>query len=150
MFELRNALVHMRLGDSDRQIAKDKVIGRVKAKRLREVAGNQGWLDSESALPSDQNIAEILGATKSKVSKKSSKVLPYAKKVEEWLQQGIKAKRACKRALCFSNIKYKAVKTILEKELDKEPLPPAVEHVLGPAHAGEGKFCRSSRELFLH
>ena len=38
MYELRQVLVRMRLGDSDRALAKAGLIGRPKAKALRQLA----------------------------------------------------------------------------------------------------------------
>jgi hypothetical protein len=42
MYELRQVLVRMRLGDSDRTLAKAGLIGRPKAKALRQLAEAEG------------------------------------------------------------------------------------------------------------
>ena len=44
MFHFRQALLRMRQGDSDREIAASKVMGRRKAAALRQVASARGWL----------------------------------------------------------------------------------------------------------
>lgn len=42
MYEYRQALVRMRLGESDRQIAKTGLMGRRKLAHVRETAESQG------------------------------------------------------------------------------------------------------------
>ena len=60
MHEYRHVLTRMRLGDSDRQIAKTKLMGRHKAAALRQTAQQQGWLDPESMLPDDEELGKVL------------------------------------------------------------------------------------------
>lgn len=55
---------------------------------------------------------------------------------------------ACHRALAFDSPLYRTVKTILEKGLDEQTHNPLV-HRLSKAYTGDGRFCRSSRDL-LH
>lgn len=62
MFQYRQALVRMRQGDSDREIAAAQVMGRRKAEALREVAIAQGWLAVERALPEDAELKEVVAA----------------------------------------------------------------------------------------
>lgn len=45
MYEYRHILVRMRLGDSDRALARAGLIGRHKAGELRALAQSKGWLD---------------------------------------------------------------------------------------------------------
>ncbi|WP_201215619.1 hypothetical protein [Halochromatium roseum] len=47
MYEYRQVLVRMRQGDSDRQIAAARLMGRGKAAKLRRVASAHGWLEAE-------------------------------------------------------------------------------------------------------
>lgn len=58
MYEYRHILVRMRQGDSDRALAKAKLIGRPKAKALRAMAEARGWLDPATPLPDDPVLAE--------------------------------------------------------------------------------------------
>jgi hypothetical protein len=55
---------------------------------------------------------------------------------------------ACHRALSFDSPLYRTVKTILEKGLDQKPQSP-MGHRLSKTYTGDGRFCRSSRDL-LH
>jgi hypothetical protein len=50
MYEYRQALMRMRQGDSEREIARSKLMGRSKAARFRKLARAQGWLDPERPL----------------------------------------------------------------------------------------------------
>ncbi len=88
MHEYRNVLVRMRLGDSDREIAKAKLMGRRKAAELRRVATEQGWLDTDHALPEDVTLAKLLGG-KPKAAPTPSLVEPFREQVTTWFEAGI-------------------------------------------------------------
>ena len=60
MYEYRQILVRMRLGESDRELAKAGLIGRRKAGRLREIAQAQGWLEASRPLPEDAQLVAVL------------------------------------------------------------------------------------------
>jgi hypothetical protein len=45
MYEYRQIIYRMRLGESDRSIAKAGLMGRRKAAELRQLAKERGWLD---------------------------------------------------------------------------------------------------------
>ena len=53
MFHDRQVLVRMRQGDSDRVIARSKIMGRRKLAHVREVASKRGWLAPDMPLPDD-------------------------------------------------------------------------------------------------
>jgi len=61
MFQYRQALVRMRQGDSDRQIAAARIMGRRLAAQLRELGVKRDWLDATAAMPEDEAIAMALG-----------------------------------------------------------------------------------------
>ena len=54
MFQYRQALVRMRQGDSDRQIAAARIMGRHKAASLRACCLEYNWLDPTVAMPEDE------------------------------------------------------------------------------------------------
>jgi hypothetical protein len=56
---------------------------------------------------------------------------------------------ACERALRFSSLQYRSVKTILEQGLDAE-LEDKTAVVLGEAYQGQGRFHRDTRTLLAH
>ena len=88
MHQYRNIIVRMRLGESDRALAKAGLIGRKKAKQIRGIAGKQGWLDISQPLPEDALLAEVLGRP-SRPTPSTSLVLPYQAEVSDWWEQGI-------------------------------------------------------------
>ena len=57
MYQYRQVLVRMRQGDSDRDIARSRLMGRKKLARLRAVAAERGWLAPEVPLPDDAVLA---------------------------------------------------------------------------------------------
>lgn len=60
MHHYRQALMRMRQGDSDRDIAKSRLMGRRAAAALRGLAQGQGWLDADGLPPDDAAIAAAL------------------------------------------------------------------------------------------
>ena len=51
MHHYRQVLSHMRLGETDRAIARSGLMGRRKISELRQIALKQGWLDPAKSLP---------------------------------------------------------------------------------------------------
>lgn len=89
MYEYRQVIMRMRLGQSDRQIAKAGLMGRKKAAELRRIALQQGWLDKGRPLVDDTTLASFLG-TKSSKQHCSSLIASYQEEVSSWYQQGIR------------------------------------------------------------
>jgi hypothetical protein len=56
MFHYRQVVHRMRMGESDRAIAKSKLIGRLKCAQVRAVAEKSGWLGA-GPLPDDAELA---------------------------------------------------------------------------------------------
>ena len=88
MYEYRQVLVRMRLGDSDREIARSGLMGRAKSAALRATATAQGWLVPEQPLPDDATLAGVL-ATPVKEAGPASTVEPYRAQVLAWREAGI-------------------------------------------------------------
>ena len=88
MYEYRQVLVRMRQGDSDRQIAKSRLMGRNKAADLRRVASEHGWLSTEQPLPADAALAEVL-LVKVPQPGPTSQVEPFREQIIAWKQAGI-------------------------------------------------------------
>ena len=87
MYEYRQVIYRMRLGESDRSIAKAGLMGRRKAAELRQFAKEHGWLD-KGPLPEDSELAEYL-KPKPAAASNLSLVVPYADEVERWWRSGI-------------------------------------------------------------
>ena len=60
MFTIRQILVRMRQGDTDRSIARAGLMGRKKLGLLRRQAAQWNWLDSQQPLPEDAELAAAL------------------------------------------------------------------------------------------
>jgi hypothetical protein len=59
---------------------------------------------------------------------------------------------ACKCALAFASLKYRTVKTILDKGLDSRPTAAAAQTSTAPAdtYLNGGRFGRNLHSLLLH
>jgi len=88
MHEYRQVLVQMRLGETDRQIARAGLMGRRKAGRLRRQAAALGWLDLAQPLPELAALAAQLPPRRPR-PQASSQVEPYAEQVRQWHEAGI-------------------------------------------------------------
>ncbi len=92
MHQIRHVLVHMRLGQSDRDLARAGLMGRKKARALRVLATESGWLDPGQPLPDDATLAVALGRPAAKASS-TSLVLPHAEQVRAWHARGVSGVR---------------------------------------------------------
>ena len=88
MHHIRQALLRMRQGDSDRDIAAARIMGRRKAGDLRCVAAAQGWLDAVCTLPSDEAIVQALASPRRAASTVSS-LQAHRQTVRQWIEQGV-------------------------------------------------------------
>jgi hypothetical protein len=59
MYPYRQVLVRMRQGDSDREMARSRLMGRKKIAQLRVIAQERGWLAPEAAFPEDAVLATL-------------------------------------------------------------------------------------------
>ena len=88
MFQYRQVLVRLRQGDSDRDIARSRLMGRKKVGKLRERAEQMGWLDPAQPLPDDAVLGAALTPTRVAASTVSS-LVPFASLIREWCAQGL-------------------------------------------------------------
>ena len=88
MFQYRQALVRMRHGDSDRQIAAARIMGRRTAARLRELGTEHHWLDVAGPMPADEAIAAALGQPK-RASTTVSSLAAQRERIQSWAEQGV-------------------------------------------------------------
>lgn len=89
MYQYRNALVRMRQGDSDRDIARSKTMGRNKLAQVREIALAQGWLVPESILPDDTILATLFARKSGLPVSCVSTLEPWRELVTKWHAAGI-------------------------------------------------------------
>ena len=88
MFQYRQVLVRLRGGETDREVARGKLMGRRKVAALREVAQREGWLDPAAPLPEDAAIAAALGAPRRAASTVSSLEVHRAL-IADWIGRGV-------------------------------------------------------------
>ena len=124
MYQYRQALLRMRQGDSDREIARARVMGRPKAGAVREVANGQGWLDPATPLPDDDALASVF-AGGPRPAPCVSTLEPFRTQIERWLQAGTQG-TTIHAALCRNhgyNGSYSAVRRFVQAHA--AALPPA-------------------------
>lgn len=88
MHHYRQALLRMRQGDSDRDIADAKIMGRRKAAQWRALAQAHGWLDAQAPLPDDEAVAAALQPPK-RASTTVSSLEEHRAKVASWVEQNV-------------------------------------------------------------
>jgi transposase len=140
MYEYRQILVRMRLGESDRELAKAGLIGRRKAGRLREIAQAQGWLEAGRPLPEDAQLAAALSTPRAQPPVPSS-IEPYAEQVMAWHEQRI-AGTTIYRALARNHGyrgSYSAVRRFLQGLAAARPVATTVLD-FAPAEAAQLDF----------
>ena len=76
MFQYRQVLVRLRQGDSDREIARSRLMGRPKVAAFRELATTQGWLSPDAPLPEDATLSAAIGQAR-RARSTISTVEPY-------------------------------------------------------------------------
>ncbi len=122
MFEYRQILLRMRNGESDRAIARDGLVSRVKAGLIRCLAEVKGWLNPQSALPDDQEIAKSI-PKKGSGDKATLKVAPYVEQIQKWVEEEISATvihQILTEQFGFTG-SYNAVQRYVQKIKPKEP-----------------------------
>lgn len=89
MYQYRQILIRLRLGDSMRAIARSKLADRKTVRRVKDIAQAYEWLDPQRELPGDSCLAQVL--ERRSTSTKPGLLLPYQKQIEKWYRQGIQA-----------------------------------------------------------
>lgn len=92
MYEMRQMIQRLRLGESNRAVARAQGVGRDTVARVRDIAAAQNWLEATSPLPDDATMARYYptaGGGAVKNASHLSTVEPFREKVLEWHRQGI-------------------------------------------------------------
>jgi transposase len=88
MNHIRDILQRLRLGESERQIARDMGIARKTVRKYHALAKEKGFLEEASTRPDEQVLKEALGPGVLP-PKQVSTVEPYREKVLDWVKQGV-------------------------------------------------------------
>ena len=141
MFQYRTALVRLRQGDTDREIARARLMGRHKSAALRALATERGWLNPEVPLPEDAAIAEALGAARRARSTISS-LEPYRDIVSRWAERGVSgvAIHGVLRREHGFNGSYSSVYRMLRAMGQSRPPDATVPLVFAPGEAAQVDF----------
>lgn len=89
LYHYRQVLVRMRQGDSDRDIARSKTMGRNKIAQVRAIADERGWLALDSVLPDDHVLASVFVRKEALPSSCVSTLEPWRDLVTRWHAAGI-------------------------------------------------------------
>ena len=90
MFEIRQIIQRLRLGESVRQIARSQHVGRATVASIHDIAAEQGWLDPLVSMPDDAILAPLFKAAR-KAPQNVSSVAPFRDEILTWHAQGINA-----------------------------------------------------------
>lgn len=141
MFQYRAVLVRLRQGDSERDIARARLMGRRKLAAFRALAERHGWLAAESPQPTDGEVAAVVGQARRARSTISS-VEPFRAVVERWVDQGVGGV-AIHAALCrehgYSG-SYSAVRRMLRAIGAARPPQATVRLQFAPGEAAQVDF----------
>lgn len=116
MYQYRQIITQMRLGQSDRAIKQAQLAGRDKCKQVREIAIKHGWLSPDNPLPEDFILAEAFKPQR-QLEQNTSLAKAYEQDIEQWYQQGIHASTMC-RALIHKHSyagSYDSVRRFVKK-----------------------------------
>jgi transposase len=141
MHHYRQALMRMRQGDSDREIAKSRLMGRRTAASLRTLAAAQGWLVPETALPDDGTLADALASPK-RANTTVSGLEPLRDRIAGWRNQGVSGvviHTVLKREHGYAG-SYSAVRRMLATIKRETPPDATVRLVFAPGEAAQVDF----------
>ncbi|GGI93732.1 IS21 family transposase [Legionella impletisoli] len=122
MYEYRQVIQSIRLGESCRSIAKHGLVGRHKAEQIKKVAKEQGWLIADSKLPEEPVLAEFFKNSSTK--EPSSPVRAYEQEIRTWTEQGIQATTmllTLQRKYNFTG-SYNCVQRLVKKIKEETPV----------------------------
>lgn len=141
MHHYRQVLLRMRQGESDREIAAARLMGRRKAAQWRELAQARGWLDAQQQLPDDQAIAAAWSAPR-RASTTVSTLEAHRALVCSWLEQGVSgtAIHAALRRQHGCSSSYSAVRRLLADIRSNLPLEASCRLDFAPGEAAQVDF----------
>ena len=141
MHHYRQALLRMRQGESDREIAAARLMGRRKAAQWRELAQARGWLDEQQPLPPDQAIAQAIGQPR-RASTTISTLETHRAQLTAWVEQGVSGTAihaALKRQHGWAG-SYSAVRRLLADIRSNQPPETTCRLHFEPGEAAQVDF----------
>ena len=141
MFEYRAVLARLRLGDSDRDVAKARLMGRAKVAALRSSAIQHGWLDPAAPMPDDAAIAGVIGQAR-RASTTVSSVERFRSQIAAWAAEGVSGV-VIHATLCRNHGytgSYSAVRRMLSTLAAARPPEATVRLQFAPGSAAQVDF----------
>lgn len=89
MYQYRQIIVRLRLGETSRAIARAGLAGRKKVKAILKIARQAGWLDSTKALPEDRELSKFFKEVKVATASTTSLASVHEEQIKQWNAQGI-------------------------------------------------------------
>jgi hypothetical protein len=97
MNDIREIIRYLKLGVSERETAEALGVARRTVGRYGELANEQGWLSSESALPDETTIAQTLMLFNKTGDHVVSRFGPYSEQIKVWRSAGVSILEICRR-----------------------------------------------------
>jgi len=91
MYEYRQVIHRMRMGESDRSIAGTRLMGRIKCGQVRAIARRWGWLDRGTPLPDDEVLAEAFEQKRERDDNPTHQSLSraYEEQIRKWVEGNV-------------------------------------------------------------
>lgn len=89
MFEYRQVIHRMRMGESYQVIAKTKLMGRLNCAQVRAVAEKSGWLGAVP-FPDEVELARAFETEQTPNPTRQSLSRPYEQQIQQWTDQGVR------------------------------------------------------------
>ena len=116
MYDYRRLNPRIRMGQTDREIARTKIAGRAKCGQVRGIAQGQGWLAGESPLPDDTALSDVFVKKAPSNPTHQSKCHSHEEQIKTWLGDGVcltTIQRALKDQFGFSG-SYSSVRRLTQ------------------------------------
>jgi len=117
MYDYRQIIHRIRMGQTDREIARTKIIGRAKCSRIRTIALDKGWLTIDNPLPDDTALADAFAKQSVGNPTHESKCRDHEDQIKTWISEGIcltTIRRALTEQYSFGG-SYSSVRRLAQK-----------------------------------
>lgn len=141
MYVYRQVLVRLRQGDSDRDVARSRLMGRRKVAQVRRQSLPHGWLDTQQPLPDDAVLASVFGASPT-IPRNTSTLEPWREQITRWVEAGVQGTTihtTLKRNHGYTG-SYSAVRRFLQQMEVQRPVEATTRLTFAPAEAAQVDF----------
>jgi transposase len=141
MYQYRQILLRMRQGDSDREIARDRLMGRRKCAKVRAAAERRGWLDEATPLPGNEELATAF-VPAARPSSCTSTLERWREQITRWIAAGVQGTtiHAALVRLHGYTGSYSAVRRFLAAHAAAQPPQATMRLDFAPGEAAQVDF----------